>query len=223
MRAALLIAVALAGCSGATLPPPTVVSIDPSSRKESSSGPVTITLDAVLPTSVDYGSGTAAVDDSLTVKIGTHAFGPPRWTDGGVVTDFLPSILLAGHYDVTVQLGDGRVSTAQDAFQVTPGDWPIGYTVDTIPSPQSSGVPFAVIVRAQGAPDGGYGGTVFLSVFPASGVPSGAQVSPTISGPFTAGVRMEVITVIVSHPDLFQLQVSELANHVGTSLPFMVR
>ena len=209
-----LLALALAGCSGATLPAPSIVSVDPAVRPASSSGPVTVTLDAVLPTLVDHGAGTATVDDRLTLKIGPRPFGPTRWSDAGVVTDFLPSVLPEGTYDVTVELGDGRAATASGAFRVTAGDWPVGYTVDTIPT-QRSGVPFGVTLRAQGAPDGGYGGTVNLAV-------PGAQLTPTLSGPFVAGVRVEVITVTAQQGN-YQLVVSDLVGHIGTSLPFQVR
>lgn len=209
-----LLALALAGCSGATLPAPSIVSVDPAQRPASSSGPVTVTLDAVLPTLADHGAGTATVDDRLTLKVGPRPFGPTRWSDAGVVTDFLPTVLSEGSYDVTVELGDGRAATARGAFRVTAGDWPVGYTVDTIPT-QRLGVPFGVTIRAQGAPDGGYGGTVNLAV-------SGAQLTPTLSGPFVAGVRVEVITVTAPEGD-YQLVVSDLLGHPGTSLPFHVR
>jgi hypothetical protein len=72
-----------------------------------------------------------------------------------------------------------------------------------------------VTIRAQGAPDGGYGGTVNLSV-------PGATVSPAISGPFAAGVRVEVITVTVDHPGNYHLDVSDLAGRPGRSLDFRV-
>lgn len=209
-----VLVLSLVGCTGATLPPPTVVSVSPPERPASSAGPVTVTLDAILPTLVDHGAGTAMVDDRLTLKIGPHALGTGHWADAGVVTDFLASILPQGSYDVTVQLGDGREAIAADAFRVTPGDWPVGYTVDTIPN-QTSGVPFAVTIRARGAPDGGYGGTVNLSV-------PGAQVSPGITGAFDGGVRVEVITVSGDAGD-YQLLVQDLVGHLGMSLPFHVR
>ena len=210
----LLVGLWVAGCSGATLSPPTVVSVTPSERPASSSGPVTVTLDAVLPTLADHGAETASVDDRLTLKIGPRPFGPSRWTDAGVITDFLPSVLAEGSYDVTVELGDGRLTTATDAFRVTAGEWPNGYTIDVIGS-QRSGVPFGVNIRAQGGPDGGYIGTVNLSV-------PFAAVSPTISGPFSAGFRFEVITVTVQNAGEYQLQVSDLRGRVGQSLFFHV-
>ena len=212
-----LVLLVVAGCSGASLPAPTIVSVEPSQRPASSSGPVTVTLDAILPTVVDYGAGSATVDDVLSLKIGGRVFGPPRWVDAGVVTDFLPTVLPEGRYDVTVQLGDGRLAIATDAFHVTPGDWPIGYIISTIPS-QTSGIPFGVNVTAKGAPDGGYGGTVNLAVTP------GAHVSPTISGPFIAGTLNQVITVTVDNPpDDVSLTVTDLDGHFGTSLSFRVR
>ena len=220
MRTAPVACLALAGaavlaCNGSTLPPPGIISVTPAERPASSSGPLTIAVDAVLPTRVDYGASAVTVDDRLTLKVGPRAFGPPVWTDGGVVTEFFPSVLAEGRYDVTVELGDGRFASAASAFHVTAGAWPVGYTVDTIPS-QESGVPFGVTIRARGAPDGGYGGTVTLKV-------PGARVTPTISGPFVAGVLVQVITVTVDDSGQFQLVVSDLAGHVGTSLPFRVR
>ena len=160
--------------------------------------------------------GRSSVDDRLTLKIGPRPFGPSRWADAGVITDFLPSVLPPGSYDVTVELGDGRLTTATDAFVVTQGIWPTGYTIDMI-GDQTSGIPFGVTIRAQGVPDGGsYGGTVNLSV-------PGATVTPTISGPFTAGVRVEVITVTVGNPRTVHLEVSDLGGRRGQSLNFQVR
>lgn len=204
----------LAACSGATLPAPVVVSVSPADRPASSSGPVTVTLDAVLPTLADHGLDMVSVDDRLTLKIGPRPFGPSRWADAGVITDFLPSVLPEGSYDVMVELGDGRLTTATSAFQVTAGDWPVGYVVDTI-GDQKSNVPFGVTIRAQGGADGGYIGTVNFAV-------PGATVSPVISGPFSAGVRVELITVKVDHPGSYHLDVSDLAGRTGRSLNFQI-
>ena len=210
----LLAGICLAGCSGATLPEPTVVSVSPAERPASSSGPVTVTLDAVLPTLADHGLNMVTVDDRLTLKIGPRPFGPSHWADAGVITDFLPSVLPEGSYDVMVELGDQRLTTATGAFRVTAGDWPVGYTIDMIGG-QRSGIPFGVTIRAQGAPDGGYGGTVNLAV-------PGATVAPGISGPFAAGVRVEVITVTVDHSGPYHLDVSDLAGRTGRSLNFQI-
>jgi len=210
-----LLSLALLACNGATLPTPSVVSVSPPDRPASSSGPVTVTVDAVLPTVADHGAQTVTVDDRLTMKIGPRPFGPTHWADAGVIADFLPTVLPEGTYDITVELGDGRLATAAGAFQVTQGFWPIGYTIDMIGG-QTSGVPFGVTMRAQGAPDGGYGGTVNLSV-------AGATVSPTISGPFNAGVLVEVITVTVDNPGTYRLDVSDLAGRTGHSVSFQVR
>lgn len=211
-----LLALALAACNGAALSPPAVVSVSPPDRAASSSGPVTVTVDAVLPTVADHGAQTVTVDDRLTMKIGPRPFGPSHWADGGVIADFLPSVLPEGTYDITVELGDGRLATASGAFRVTQGFWPIGYTIDMIGG-QTSGVPFGITMRAQGAPDGGYAGTVFLSVN------GGATLSPSISGPFNAGVRVEVITVTVDNPGSYRLDVWDLAGRTGRSVNFQVR
>jgi hypothetical protein len=203
----------LVACSGGTLPDPSIGSVEPTQRPASGSGPVTVSIDAVLPTVVDYGAQSATVDDRLSLRIGPRAFGPDRWVDGGVVTAFLPSLLPEGTYDVTVQLGDGRTATASNAFTVTPGRWPTGYTVDSIPA-ENSGVAFGVTLRAVGPNAPSFGGTVNLEV-------PGATVTPTISGPFEAGVRVETITV-TGH-GMHQLLITDLASHTGVSAPFLVR
>ena len=104
----LLAALALAGCTGATLPAPTVVSVSPAERPASSSGPVTVMVEAVLPTFVDHSAQAVSVDDRLSLSIGPRPFGPSRWADAGVITDFLPSVLPEGSYDVTVELADDQ-------------------------------------------------------------------------------------------------------------------
>lgn len=210
-----VVAGAVVGCHSEPLPPPTVVSVEPAQRAASASGQVTVVLDAVLPTVADYGANSASVDDRMTLRIGTRVFGPAHWTDGGVVSDFLPSVLPDGRYDVSLELGDGRTATATDAFTVTPGEWPVSYSIDTIPD-ETSGVPFGVTIRANGPVDGGFRGTVSLDIL-------GATVSPSISGPFQNGLRVEVITVTVTHPGSHQLVVTDLVSHSGISAPFQVR
>ncbi len=210
-----LLALALGGCSGATLPAPSVVSVDPAARPASSSGPVTVTLDAVLPTLVDYGAGTATVDDRLTLKIGPRPFGPARWSDAGVVTDFLPTVLPEGSYDVTVELGDGRAATASDAFRVTAGDWPVGYTVDTIPS--------TVIGRPlrRHPPRPGRARRRLRR----HGEPLGRRGAAD-ADPLRAVRRGGAGGGHHGHGDQagdYQLVVSDLLGHPGTSLPFHVR
>ena len=210
----IVLAAALQACNGGTLPPPNIVSVQPASRPASASGEVTVVLDAVLPTVANYGANSATIDDTLVLKIGTRPFGPTRWTDGGVVADFLPSVLPEGQYDVTLALGDGRTATAEGAFTVTQGAWPSGYSIDPIPS-ETSGVPFGVTLRANGpAIDGGFGGTVFLNV-------PGATVTPTISGPFQNGVRVEVITVTGAGNR--RLVVTDLVSNSAQSNPFQVQ
>ncbi|HEY1333188.1 MAG TPA: hypothetical protein VGF31_02955, partial [Myxococcaceae bacterium] len=135
--------------------------------------------------------------------------------DAGVISDFVASVLPEGTYDVTVELGDGRLSTATGAFHVTTGEWPVGFTIGMI-GDQTSGVPFGVTLRAQGGTDGGYIGTVTLSV------PSGATISPSISGPFSAGLRVETVTVTVDHPGNYHIDVSDLGGRTGRSLDFHV-
>ena len=200
----------LLACNGGQLPAPSIVSVQPSTRPASGSGEVTVVLDAVLPTVANYGANAAAIDDRMTLRIGTRAFGPNRWIDGGVITDFLPSVLPEGNYDVTLQLGDGRSATAAGVFTVTPGTWPDSYSIDPIPT-ETSGVPFGVTIRANGAAAGGFGGTVSLTV-------PGATVSPSISGPFENGLRVQVITV--TGPGFRRLVVTDLVSHSGTSNQF---
>ena len=96
---------------------------------------------------------------------------------------------------------------------MTPGIWLTSYSIDPIPT-ETSGVPFGVTIRANGAVDGGFGGTVSLTV-------PGATVSPSTSGPFQNGLRVEVITV--TGPGFRRLVVTDLVSNSGTSNLFTVQ
>jgi hypothetical protein len=215
--AALTAAAALAaGCGSSGLPLPVIHSIVPDQMDSAGTAEVTITVDAVLPFNIDYGTSTATVDRSLILNIGPLIVGDSRFSNNGLLTAFVPSKLLPGIYDVGITLVDRRVGTLPRAFTVTGlGGWPDRYTIDPIPSPQHVGASFPVTIRAMlnnMTAASFFNGTVDLQL----SKPNGAPAAPT--GPFTDGVRTEMVTVFTQETGVI-ITVTDLLGHMGTSAP----
>lgn len=177
------------GCGESTPPKPRVLSIEPNTMSSSGSVTVLITVDAVLPFTVDYDTGTVTVIRSLLASVGNTTVGNQRYENDGMLPALVPSRLQQGSHNVSVTLSDGRGDTLVDAFTVTPGNWPAsGFIIDPIANPQRAGVPFALTIRAQGAFSATFGGTVDYFIKDVSGTPS-------IAGPFVNGVWSEGIVI----------------------------
>jgi hypothetical protein len=148
---------------------------------------VTVTLDAVLPFKVVYGTRSNALDTGLEITFGSLPLGPTQYESEGRLSVPVPSVFAPGAYDVALTLADGRRALAPQGFTVKPGLWPDGYTLDPIPI-QQRGQQFTVTIRATGANAASFHGNVGLSV-------DRGQVNPRTSGNFTAGVRRQQVTV----------------------------
>ena len=215
MRAAGIIAAALCACGPASLPNPTIVAIEPAEMVASDGAFVTVTVEAVLPFQVAYGTRTGKLDPGLTITFGGLPLGPAQYENEGKLSVPVPTVFNPGTYDVTVRLSDGREATAPQAFTVKPGLWPDGYTIDPIGA-QRREQPFAVTIRATGANAAGFHGNVDLSV-------DLYQVSPRTSGNFAAGVRVQQVTMTqVNKPQAVILTVTDQQGHKGASNPFDV-
>lgn len=210
--------VALAfGCGPNTLPDPTLMAISPAQMAASDAVTAQLTVEAVLPFHVSLGKSTATADPSITVQIGAITPQPARLDAHGNADVFIPSVLPPGSYDVTVTLADGRSDTLAGGFTVTAGSWPASYAFDTI-DPQTSGQPFTITLRAQGPAASTFHGTVALNAV-------GGSISPSQSGPFVNGVRVETVTVTASTQNTngdVVLTARDLGGHVGLSNVFKV-
>jgi len=176
---------------------------------------VTVTVDAILPFQADYDQGQLTVERSLLIGIGPLLVGDSRYENNGVLTARVPSKLPPGVYDVSLTLvGDRRYDVVPNAFTVTPGAWPAGYSIDTISSPQAVNTPFIVTIRATGANATTFAGTVDIQ-------DSRGLTQPTPTGPFTAGVREQSMTFTTSGAGI-TLTVRDLPGTTATSNPFTV-
>jgi hypothetical protein len=208
------------GCGGGEggPPDPTVISIDPSSMTSSDTARATITVEAVLPFTVDYGTGEVTVFRSLLTSVGSVVVGGGNYENGGMLSAFIPSRLQPGRHDVAVTLSDGRVGILPEAFTVTPGAWPVGgFTIDTIPDPQAAGEPFVLTIRAQGAFSATFHGTVDYFV-------KDYSTYPVIAGPFTNGVWTQnvVLSSRTRGNESTHVTVTDLMGRIAVSNNFKV-
>jgi hypothetical protein len=202
------------GCGSATLPQASVTSVKPEVMVASQPTRVAVQLDVQLPVQADFGNGSINFQSELQVRVGPQPLGANRYPPDGLVQGTLATTLPPGTYDVTVALGDGRSAALREAFTVVPGMWPSGYTFEPIDA-QRSGTPFSVTLHATGANATGFEGNVLL------GASSGFTVTPSVSGGFTAGVRVETVTVTGAGQVV--LTASDIAANNGQSAPFTVR
>jgi hypothetical protein len=180
----------------------------------SDANPVTVRVNGVLPTTVDYDRSRQTVDPSVSLLVGTLAVGSGTWEPGGKLTAVVPSLLAPGSYDVQVSFADGRMGVLPLAYQVAPGHWPDGYTVDPI-SPQRAGVPFTVSLHATGADGPAFSGNVMIHVINAS------AIKPSLSEPFAQGALTQTVTIPLQAKGAV-VNVIDLLGHGGVSNAFDV-
>ncbi|HEX8703884.1 MAG TPA: hypothetical protein VF815_33945 [Myxococcaceae bacterium] len=225
MRAtcALLVLCFLGACEPAELPAPAIVSVTPERIAEGGPSVLTIEVDAVLPVSVDYGSGTADLSP-LTLFIAgeeTEVAFSPR--EGKFVTA-APAGLARGAYDVEVALADGRQAVRPQAFSVVaqaelrPEDTVLlggltGFKFDPIDE-QVADVPFKVTLRALGPSASNFQGTGELSA-------NKGQQMPVTTDAFSGGVVQQQFTV--GKPGKVVLMFKDALGNMGVSNPFRVR
>ena len=207
-----LLLLGLVACSDG-LPPISIKAVTPASMVASQPTAVSVQVDAQLAFQVDYGQDTVTADGRMQVLVGPLQLGTGSYPPKGLVQGILPTVIPPGTYNVTVTMGDGRSAVLANAFAVDGGTWPSAYGIDAV-GDQRTGVAFLVTLRALGpdAPD--FGGNVLL------GLLGDGTVSPTISGAFDAGVRMESVTVTGTGE--FTLLASDVNGGNGQSAPFTV-
>jgi hypothetical protein len=174
---------------------------------------VSVQVEAELAFQVDYGPATLSAASAMQVLVGPLALGSGTYPPGGLVQGILPTVIADGTYDVTVNMGDGRTAVSHGAFTVDAGTWPSAYTIDPI-GDQQSGLPFSVTIRAVGRQASNFGGNVLL------GLIGDGTLTPDVTGVFSAGVRVETVTVTGTGE--FTLTASDIADDNGQSAPFTV-
>jgi len=224
------------GCGPAEFPSPSIVSVMPGRVAQGGSSALSVKVDAVLPLSVDYETG--SVDPAqlaIAVQLAGQGVDVPFIEPDGTLIVPVPEGLALGEHDLRVSLADGREVVRERAFSVVlpstltgepvprnaPADGSpeeqtgmMGFQIDPI-GEQIRDVPFRLTLRATG-PDAG-------ALQEAVSVRASKGPVVTVSrGTFAEGARVEEISL--SHPGShLYLLVEDAHGNKALSNPFSVR
>ena len=215
----LLVAFSMLGACGAPpLPDPKILSIAPTEMVACEGTTVSVTVQAVLPTHLDYNKSQVTATVDLQLRIGPVAVGPGKYVNGGTLTAAVPPVLAPGLYDVGLQLWDQRAEAVlPSAFTVKPNPTLTepGYSISAI-ADQRSGVPFNITFRALGPNAATFSCRASLSS-------NRGPISPSATGRFEQGVRTEqvVLDFVNTNPSTI-ISVLDADGNFGLSNPFRV-
>jgi hypothetical protein len=207
----------LVGCGSTALPEIKILSIRPSQMVACEGATVNLELDAVFPTHLDYQKSGASVDLGLAVRIGSLGLTDAHLVRGSptvLLSATVPPSLAPGQYDVGIKVNDDRPEQIlPNGFTVTPTLYPDSYALNPVHD-QAVVVPFVITIRAQGPKAGQFNCTVAISS-------NHGSISPTVSGSFQHGFRVQQVTISSTHPRM-EITVTDDAGHLGSSNAFSV-
>jgi hypothetical protein len=204
----------LSACGDGALPPPRILSIDPSEMVACEGATVTVSVDAILPTNFDYAQSAATANPDVSLRIGAVPVGSGRYAPGGLLMAAVPPVLSPGTYDVGLRLSDGRPEAVLwGGFAVRANPYPDSYLLDFVPD-QTQGQPFPITLRAVGSNAPIYNCAVALTS-------DHGAISPRVSGNFQLGVRTERVTIDRPFPAVV-ITVRDEGGGSGSSNPFRV-
>lgn len=221
---ALLLACLLGGCEPGTLPPPSIVSVQPERVAEGGASVLTIEVNAVLPVTVNYHSGTADLASrGLKLFIAGEETDATFAQQDGKLVAAVPMGLAQGAYGVQVAMEDGREAVREQAFSVVPNvelrDEDVivrggltGFQIDSI-GEQVAHVPFKVTIRALGPEASSFQGT---------GVLRPTKGAALTTRAFSGGVVQQELTLEQPGGNIVLLIEDSLGNK-GLSNAFQVR
>ena len=208
-----VLSLVLCGCGSTELPLPSVVSVSPPNMAANESILLTVDLDRAPPPKFDYGNSTAEIPTSARVSIGGQEFNVLQVEEKGqrLVVE-LPPGLPVGQQELQVMFPDGREVTFESGFEVTPPLDITALAINLVPT-QIRLRPFSITIRAIGPDAELFQGRVKLST-------SKGAITPTVSGPFTRGTRIQEVVLDDTGGSNLAITVEDYAGHAFTSNDF---
>jgi hypothetical protein len=225
-------------CEPATLPTPSIVSVEPERIPAGFPSPLSVRVSAVLPLTVDY--QTQDIDPAqlaMTVELAGRAVDIPFADRDGLLVVPVPEGLAPGEYDIRVALADGRSALRERAFSIVATPTPTGggdggtqedggtegvlvesqdqlagFLFDPIED-QVWDRPFQVTLRAFGPASRSFQAPVRLRA-------SKGTLRTHAAGTFSAGVQVEQISL--SHPGRVYLLAEDAKGRKALSNSFRV-
>jgi hypothetical protein len=210
----------LCACEAPVTPPLEafrILDIEPGLQVKNETKSVTVRLDVEPRFHVDYGGQVARMLEEPVLEISSES-GVERvvpldnYLGHGRFQGWVASGLPEGHYALRVKLGEGREATLPKAYEVKP---PVDFWVEPIRN-QHTKEPFTITLHASDPNGELFVGTVQVSIYTLDNT----QIFTAVSGPFTAGVHEQPLTIDTSGEYLIVLQ-DEL-NRRSTSNAFRV-
>lgn len=203
----------LSACGSSEVPLPSVVSVAPPSMAANESILLTVDLNQTPPPKFDYGNSSAELLTSARVNIGEQEFDVLQVEEKGkrLVVE-LPSGMPVGPQEFQVTFADGRKATFESGFEVKPPLDITGLSIDPITT-QIRLRPFTLRIRVAGSDAELFQGRVKLST-------SKGSITPTVSGPFAKGLRLEQVVLDDTGGSNVTITVEDYAGHSFTSADF---
>lgn len=197
-----------------TLPPEAfqILDIIPREQFTNETRSITVKLDVEPRFHVDYGEQVARMVEEPVLEIGSQTVPLDTYLGHGQFQGQVSQGLPVGRYEVRVKLGDGREATLPDAYEVRPS---VGFWIESI-GDQYINEPFTLVLHAAGPDAELFEGTVQVSLYK-----GGANTFSFPSGPFTAGVRQQEITIDTPGNN-YLIVLQDDQNNTATSNAFRV-
>ncbi|MCY1078352.1 hypothetical protein [Archangium lansingense] len=189
-----------------------ILEITPREQFTNESKSVTVKLDVEPRFLVHYGEKEARMIEEPMLEIGSQTVPLDTYLGHGQFQGQVGLGLPVGRYEIRVKLEEGREATLPDAYEVKPS---VGFWIGTI-GDQYLNEPFTITLHAAGPDAEHFEGTVLVSLYK-----GGSNTFSFPSGPFTAGVRQQEIT-IDTPGDNYLIVLKDDQNNGATSNKFRV-
>jgi hypothetical protein len=207
----------LCACETPVTPPPEafqILEITPREQLTNESKSITVRLDVEPRFHVDYGEQLVRMLEEPVLEIGSQTVVPlDTYLGHGQFQGRVSPGLPVGRHEIRVKLGDGREATLPDAYEVRPS---VGFWIESIRD-QYINEPFTITLHAAGPDAERFEGTVQVSLYKGGG----ANTISFPSGPFTAGVHQQELT-IDTPGNGYLIVVQDDQNNSATSNAFRV-